>query len=108
MIKVIITEKDGIKKFIGSYDEVNKVFTSTRDVKKHLLRKYNAWSLDKKLVVELLVPNKALIRIVDLQGNKYEIDAIKFLELSKDLEFHQHREQLYLSLNNFNIIRRGD
>ena len=103
---VVIREDNGVKKHIGRFDVTNNIFTTTRDITKHLLRKYDAWALDKKVVEELLVPYDALIRIKANDGITYEIKAVTFKEKAKEIRFHEHRSQLYVSRAYFHRIKK--
>ena len=87
------------------YNSETKEFITFRNTKKHLLRKHNAWALDKKLVLDILLPDKGTIRIVDRSGKKdYRISVTKFVELSGEVDYHQHRPQLYLNIEKFEKI----
>lgn len=104
--KIMITEKDGKRKYAGMYDDELNEFVTYRNKKKHLLRKYNAWSLDKKLVEEVLQPNNAIINIVAKSSKeKFEITTEEFIKHSGEVEFHQHRKQLYVNIERFKRIR---
>jgi len=99
---IVLTEDNGVKKRVGQLDITNNVFITKRDSVKHLLRKYNAWAIDKKLVEEILVPRNALIRIESI-GERvfYELEAVTFKELASETTYYQHRTQLYLNREQF-------
>lgn len=101
-----IKESNGVKKVIGVYDDITNEFTTQRNGSKHLLRKYNAWAIDKKLVETLLVPKKALIVIQDTKAKKeYRISSEEFMELSSEITYYEHREQLYLHRDRFQVLK---
>ncbi|MBO8161139.1 MAG: hypothetical protein H0Z24_05835 [Thermosipho sp. (in: Bacteria)] len=104
--KVVITEKNGEKRNIGYYDDEKNEFVTLRDNGKHLLRKYNAWAIDKKLLEELLAPKNTTIIIKDTKNRKaYKINAKEFLEKGREVDFHQHRKQIYLNINSFEVTK---
>ena len=101
-----ITETNGAKKIIGVYDDIANEFTTKRNIEKHLLRKYNAWALDKDLVYKVLLPHKAIIIIIDTKEKmKYKITVTEFEELASEINFHQHRTQLYLNRDKFEVLK---
>lgn len=104
MAKIVI--KEGTKeKVIGDYDRNKNVFTTTRDYTKHLIRKTNSWAIDYKLLKELLVPNNATIKIRDTKRRKtYIVSAKDFYNLGREIEYLNHRKQVSLNLNNFEVI----
>ena len=40
--QIRVTETDGTKKVVGVYDSDTKIFTTKRNIGKHLFRKFNA------------------------------------------------------------------
>lgn len=100
----MITENDGKRKNVGVLNTDTNMFFTYRDGKKHLLRKYNAWALDKKLVDTVLKSTNALIVIVDTTTKiRYTIETNVFISEATLIEFHQHRPQLYLNKERFNV-----
>jgi len=59
------------KKVIGTLDE--GVFSKQVDIRIHLLRKYDAWALSKKILDEL--PDSTTIEITEKKGKVYLINA---------------------------------
>ena len=101
--KIRLTEKDGSKRIIGSYDTEKKVFTTNRHKTKHLLRKYNAWGIDKKFITEHLVPWGATIRIIEESTKKvYTITAKDFLKYGQEVNYYEHNPQLCVKKDYFN------
>jgi hypothetical protein len=101
---IIVKEDNGVKKRVGRLNESDNIFITKRDSTKHLLRKYNAWAIDKKLVEEILVPKNTLIRIESLNERKiYELHAQEFVALAKETDYYQHRPQLYVNKEKFRV-----
>lgn len=100
-----ITEANGKKKIIGTYDDKKNIFTTKRSLTKHLLKKYNAWALDKKLVETILAPKGAIIVIHETSERvEYRINASEFLDLAREVNFNEHRPQLYLHRDKFQTL----
>ena len=102
-VSIRITEKDGVKKVIGVYDDEAKVFVTKRDKNRHLLHKYNAWAFDKELIN--MLPNEALLVVEEKHGYTYSILNKDFKNGAKCLNFNQHRLQLYLPITKFRKAR---
>lgn len=103
---IIITESNGDRRKIGIYNDKTNEFITQRNGSKHLLRKYDAWAIDKKLVVDILAPKKALIIIQDIKSKKeYRIHANEFLDKATETTYYQHRSQLYLRRDMFEVLK---
>ncbi len=101
--QIRVTETDGTKKVVGVYDSDTKIFTTKRNIGKHLFRKFNAYGLDKKLVLDYLVPWEATIHIIEIPSRKvYKISAKDFVKHGVPISYHQHREQLCVNREQFN------
>lgn len=102
--KIQITEADGAKKVIGKYDPNKNLFTCDRTKSEHLLRKWNSWGLDQK-VVEFLATKGATIRLKDKETKwEYECKAVDLVTYGRVQEFNQHRPQLFLSVDQWGIV----
>ena len=100
-----VAEGDGAVKTIGKYYPATKEFRADKIKKEHFMIKHNAWGLDAKVVDFLLQRNATII--VKEKETKWEFktSAGEF-KLHGILEEHkQHRPQLFLSLDHWEIIR---
>lgn len=104
--KIVITEDNGDKRNVGEYNEETNTFITYREGKKHLLRKYNAWAIDKKVLNMLLEKENPLIEIIDTKSKeKYIVLSEDFNKYGKEIQFHQHRKQVYLEKDKFKVIK---
>ena len=103
---VFVIEADKKKKKVGEFHVSYNSFVSVRDSRKHLLRKYNAWAIDKKVVLKFLQPRKCWIVIVDTYERViYSVTSEKFIHESGEVNFNQHNPQLYLNMELFEATR---
>lgn len=100
--KIRLTEDDGKKHIIGIYNTDTKEFSTKRHISVHLFRKYNAYGLDKKFVLEHLVRWGATIKITEEPSKRiYRISAEDFVKYGIPISYHQHREQLCVNRKYF-------
>lgn len=105
--KVVITEDDGSRRNVGEFNEETKIFTTYREGEKHLLRKYNAWAIDKKVLNMLLEKDNSIIKIIDSRNKiVYEVSAKEFSKYGKEIQYYQHRRQVYLEKDKFKVTKR--
>lgn len=103
--KVVITEDNGNKRIIGEYDKENKIFITHREGEKHLFRKYNAWAVDKKVVEMLQKEGNPLIVIIDVKNKvRYEISTKDFIKYANEIQYYEHRKQLYVPKEKFRRV----
>lgn len=104
---VVIRETPTSKpKLIGKFNEHTNVFETTRDYRKHLLLKKNAWALDYKLLKELLLPRNSTIIIIDSRRScVYKTNAETFYNKGEEIEYLQHRKQMCMNLELFDKER---
>lgn len=102
---VIIRESNSSKpKVIGSFSEESNVFKTVRDLDKHLLRKSNSWAIDLKLLNDLLLPRGSLIVIHSPKEKvTYNVKASMFKKFGKEIEYLNHRPQISLRRDYFEV-----
>ena len=100
-----VTEKDDAVKIVGKYYPDKHEFRAERTKTEHFMVKHNAWGLDAK-VVDFLLQNNADIIIKEKETKwEFKTSAGDF-KLYGILEEHkQHRPQLFLSLDHWEITR---
>lgn len=108
MTFIRINEGTKDERVIGELHEKEGIFSKQVKMSKHLFRIKNAWGLDAQFFNDVLLPNKYFIQIYDLENKKYYCCES---EVFKKYGFHyhfknsdDHRAQIFLSLNHFNII----
>ena len=103
IVTMAIREPNSDKpKVIGKYVEETNVFRTARDYTKHLLKKYNAWAVDYNVLVEFLLPRNSTILIIDSKRSTiYKTTAEEFYNKGEEIEFLNHRKQMYLNLDYF-------
>lgn len=102
---VQVTKQDGKVNKIGKYFPDKKLFVATRERSIHLMKKWNAWGIDAK-VLEFLVGEQATIKIKDKETKQeFEILAVDLKLKGKIGEFNQHRPQVFLNVNEWEIVK---
>lgn len=103
--KIQVKEADGEVKVIGEYDPNTKTFTCKRKRSEHLMRKWMAWGLDAK-AVDFLSKEQAIVHLKDTESKwEYKCEAIDFKIKGKLEEFHQHRPQYFLPLEEWEVVK---